>query len=452
MRIGLTYDLKSDFPARGVAEDEAAEWESEETVAALAETLASLDHDVDRIGHVRRLAARLVAGERWDLVFNMAEGVGGRGRESQVPALLDAFGVPYTFSDAVTHGLTLDKSLAKRIVRDAGVPTPDFAIVETVEDARTIALPPPWFAKPVAEGSSKGITGQSIARSPEDLVNVCAGLLAAYHQPVLVEAFLPGREFTVGILGTDRAARALGVMEIALTDRAEAGVYSRDNKVHYHDRVVYSLLTEPPAEEAAAVALASWRALGGRDGGRVDLRADAQGRVQFLEVNTLPGLDPGHGGPCRALPAPCDLLSGSDCRHRFERMHASVACARDKPRVIPPEFVVSAVPELLYGSRSSSRLAPAYFAAVGLVLGFSDPTGVIWLPVQFTLKDRLAFSPQALAAFEAIVLLPAAIGFVWGWLRDRWQRGGLSDHMALGSGRTRGGWRVPRARQPGRHA
>ena len=95
---------------------------------------------------------------------------------------------------------------------------------------------------------------------------------------------------------------------------------------------------------------------------------------------------------------------------------------------------MSAVPDLLYGSRSSSRLTPAYFAAVGLVLGFSDPTGVIWLPVQFTLKDRLAFSPQALAAFEAIVLLPAAIGFVWGWLRDRWQRGGLSDHLALALG------------------
>ena len=163
MRIGLTYDLKSDFPARGLTDDEAAEWESEETVAALADTLASLGHEIDRIGHVRRLAARLVAGDRWDLVFNMAEGVGGRGRESQVPALLDAFGVAYTFSDAVTNGLTLDKSLAKRVVRDAGVPTPDFAIIETLEDARRIAIPPPWSAKPVAEGSSKGITGQSIA-------------------------------------------------------------------------------------------------------------------------------------------------------------------------------------------------------------------------------------------------------------------------------------------------
>lgn len=311
MRIGLTYDLRSDYPALGVAEDEAAEWESEETVAALAATLASLGYDVDRIGHVRRLAARLVAGDRWDLVFNMAEGTGGRGRESQVPALLEAYGVPCTFSDAVTQGLTLDKSLAKRIVRDAGVPTPDFAIVQTLDDARAVALPLPLFAKPVAEGSSKGITGHSIARSADALVSVCAGLLAAYRQPVLVETFLPGREFTVGILGTDRASRALGVMEIALTDRAEAGVYSRDNKVHYHDRVVYSLVTEPPAEEAMAVALAAWRALGGRDGGRVDLRADAGGRVQFLEANTLPGLDPVTGDLvvlCRLLGLPYQQL------------------------------------------------------------------------------------------------------------------------------------------------
>jgi D-alanine-D-alanine ligase len=335
MRLGLTYDLRADYPAGGVTNDEAAEWEHEDTVAALAATLAALGHDVERIGHVRRLAERLVAGDRWDMVFNMAEGLRGHGRESQVPALLDAYDIPYTFSDAVTQGLTLDKALAKRVVRDSGVPTPDFALVESIEDARAVDLALPLFAKPVAEGSSKGITGRSIVRTRDALVAVCESLLAAYRQPVLVETFLPGREFTVGIVGTGRDAAALGVMEIALTARAEPGVYSRQNKVDYQDRVVYSLLTAPPADEAVAVALAAWRSLGCRDGGRVDVRADANGRVHFLEINTLPGLDPVTGDLvvlCRLLGMPYRDLIGAIVERACTRVAAERELASTSSR------------------------------------------------------------------------------------------------------------------------
>lgn len=295
MRIGFTYDLHDEYPALGYAEDEAAECESPETVRAIADTLGSLGHDTDCIGHVRNLAVRLVRGDRWDLVFNMAEGVNGPGREAQVPALLEAYDVPYTFSDPLTLSLALHKAMAKRVVRDAGVPTPAFVVIEQLTDVHDVELAFPLFAKPVAEGSSKGVSRASIAGTPDALVAVCRTLLENYRQPVLVEQFLPGREFTVGVIGTGRSAVSLGAMEIHLGEQAEQSVYSRHNKVAWEDRVSYSLVERPMLDEAVTVALAAWRALGCRDGGRVDVRCDAHGAVNFLEVNTLPGLDPTTG-------------------------------------------------------------------------------------------------------------------------------------------------------------
>ena len=295
MRVGFTYDLRDDYPALGYAEDESAECESPETIRAIVDVLASLGHHTDSIGHVRNLAARLVRGDRWDLVFNIAEGVSGASREAQVPALLDAYGVPYTFSDPLTLSLALHKATAKRVVRDCGIATPDFSVIEQMADVPDVDLTYPLFAKPVAEGSSKGVTGASIVNTPEALGAVCRSLIERYRQPVLVERFLPGREFTVGVVGTGRHARAIGAMEIHLGERAEQGVYSRLNKVAWEDRVSYSLVEQPFLDEAVGVALAAWQALGCRDGGRVDVRCDADGTVNFLEVNPLPGLDPKTG-------------------------------------------------------------------------------------------------------------------------------------------------------------
>jgi D-alanine-D-alanine ligase len=295
MRIGFTFDLRDDFPSRGVADDEAAECESPDTVDAIASTIASLGHDVDRIGHVRALTARLVAGDRWDLVFNMAEGVAGPARESQVPAVLDAYDIPYTFSDPLTLAVSLQKAMAKRVVRDAGVATAPFVVIEDPDDLGPVPLTFPLFAKPLSEGSSKGITGASIVHDHPSLAELARTLIERYRQPVLVEEFLPGREFTVGIVGTGRSARALGVMEIGLTALAEPGVYSRHNKVHYKGRVSYSRVDGAPAADATRAALDAWRALGCRDGGRVDLRCDRTGAINFLEVNPLPGLDPTTG-------------------------------------------------------------------------------------------------------------------------------------------------------------
>jgi D-alanine-D-alanine ligase len=295
VRIGLTYDLKDDYLALGYAEHEVAEFDSPATIAALEDALRAAGHDVERVGHVRSLAAKLVAGWRCDLVFNIAEGVAGFGRESQVPALLEAYGIPYTFSDPLVCALTLHKGMAKHVARGCGVPTPSFVLVGTPAEAAAVELPLPLFAKPVAEGSSKGVTAKSLVTSRAALVEVCSELLEHYRQPVLVEEFLSGREFTVGILGTGETARALATLEVVLSDKADFSVYSYRNKTQWQGLVEYRLLESGAlCTEVESVALATWRCLGCRDAGRVDVRLDGSGRAQMLEVNPLAGLMPGY--------------------------------------------------------------------------------------------------------------------------------------------------------------
>ncbi len=294
MLVGLTYDLRIDYLAEGYGEEETAEFDSPATIQALDDAIQALGHQVVRIGNIRRLTERLARGERWDLVFNIAEGLNGIGREAQVPALLDAYGIAYTFSDPMIMGLSLHKGMTKRVIRDCGVPTPDFAVVETAAEIDRVALPYPLFAKPVAEGTGKGVTPASRIADRRTLKSVCLDLLKRYDQPVLVETFLPGREFTVGIVGTGDRAEALTAMEVILKENAEPGVYSYINKEECEERVIYRLAEDALAREAEAVALTAWRCLGCRDAGRIDLRADAQGRMNFIEVNPLAGLHPEH--------------------------------------------------------------------------------------------------------------------------------------------------------------
>jgi len=235
----------------------------------------------------------LAAGERWDLVFNIAEGLFGRGREAQVPALCELYGQPYTFSDPVTCGVTLDKAWAKRIVRDAGLPTPAFAVVRRLADIRRIDLTPPLFVKPMAEGSSKGVTRGSIIMQRGQLAKRCSSMLPDFPEGMLVEEFLPGREVTVGVVGNAPAARVVAVMEVCWNDLSEVPAYTALNKEEYLDRVEYRLVKNGPlAREASNLALACAATLHCRDVARVDLRADASGRLAFLEVNPLPGLHP----------------------------------------------------------------------------------------------------------------------------------------------------------------
>jgi D-alanine-D-alanine ligase len=294
LTVGLTYDLRTRYLAQGYSEEETAELDSPVTVEGLCSALEELGHRPVQIGSVYDLAGRLVAGERWDLVFNIAEGLFGLGRESVVPALLDAYRIPYTFSDPAVLSLCLHKGFTKNVLRDMGLPTPAFAVVASEEELGKVALGYPLFAKPVAEGTGKGITAASRIDSSPALATVCRGLLERYRQPVLVEEYLPGREFTVGIVGTGGGARDIGLLEVVLLPQAEQGAYSYVNKERWEQLVEYRTPEDPEALAARRVALEAWRALGCRDAGRVDIRQDRHGRPSVIEINPLAGLHPTH--------------------------------------------------------------------------------------------------------------------------------------------------------------
>ena len=292
--IGITYDLRDEYLKMGFSEEQTAEFDREGTISAIEGTLQELGYRTDRIGHIWNLVHRLDRGDRWDIVFNVAEGLFGAGREAQVPALLDAYRIPYVFSGPLVLALTLDKALTKVIVKDAGIPTPDHHVVYSREDIQHIHLPFPLFAKPLAEGTGKGINPQSVISNRQELASVCKLLLERYRQPVLVETYLSGREFTAGIVGTGDLARCVGVIEIVLKDNAEQNVYSYVNKEECEERIIYTLTDRAATEACAGLALKVWRTLRCEDAGRVDIRFDAHGTPYFLEVNPLAGMHPEH--------------------------------------------------------------------------------------------------------------------------------------------------------------
>lgn len=293
MKLGLVYDLRDDYLALGYSEEDTAEFDSIFTIDALDGALTRLGWSVERVGRGQELARRLAAGERFDMVFSIAEGLKGRSREAQVPALCELFDQPYVFSDPLTMAATLDKAVAKRIVRDSGIPTAPFAVIESAS-ALPLDIAYPVFLKPIAEGTGKGCSNASRASSIRELRTATADLVARFRQPVIVEPYLPGREFTVGIVGNGSSAEVIGVMEIVLEAGAEDGVYSLRNKEECETLVSYRLATDDEAMKAAERALAAYRALGCRDVGRLDFRSDATGEPQFLEANPLAGLHPSH--------------------------------------------------------------------------------------------------------------------------------------------------------------
>ena len=292
MRIGLTFDLQAEYLEKNYSLEETAELDSPETIEALERTLQSLGYDTVRIGGIESLVGKLAAGEKWDMVFNISEGMHGLAREAQIPALLDAYRIPYTFSDPLVLGITLHKGISKHILKNRGIATADFVVINTLEDLDGHSLAFPLFVKPAAEGTGKGISSRSLVHSERELKEICDDLLKEYRQPVLVEKFLPGREFTVGILGTGVRARALKPMEVVFRGETAGLSYSYETKKNYKDLVDYSLLTGELGKACEDLALAAWRELGCRDGGRVDLRLDSEGNPSFIEVNPLAGLHP----------------------------------------------------------------------------------------------------------------------------------------------------------------
>ncbi len=291
MKVGLTFDLRSWYIDRGYTMDETAEFDKQETVDALENSLRLMGHQTEPIGNTFQLIEALASGKKWDIVFNIAEGLYGDGRESVVPAILDQYGIPYVFSGPVIMGLSLNKHLAKLVVSAAGVPVSPGMLITQPEDLEKCTLEYPLFVKPVSEGTGKGITEKSLVNSDADLRAMVNWILNEFNQPALVEEYLPGREFTVGIVGNGDDTRAIGGMEVICANNLP---YSVEVKENYQNYCSYKPLDEDIAEECRTVALNAWKALNAVDAGRIDLKANRKGKICFIEANPLAGLNPVH--------------------------------------------------------------------------------------------------------------------------------------------------------------
>ncbi len=291
MRIGLTYDLRSWYLDRGYSMEDTAEFDKQETVDAINDALRIMGFETEQVGNCFQLIEALSAGRRWDLVFNIAEGLYGDGRESVVPAILDQYKIPYVFSGPVVLGISLNKHLTRLIVSSADVPVSPGILISELKDIEKCKLQYPLFIKPVSEGTGKGITEKSLVNSKPELKEMAQFLLQRFEQPALVEEYLPGREFTVGVIGTGDDTVAIGGMEIECRDNLP---YSVEFKENYQIFCKYIPMAAEFAEECKTVALNVWKALGGVDAGRVDVKADRNGRMCFMEVNPLAGLHPVH--------------------------------------------------------------------------------------------------------------------------------------------------------------
>jgi len=298
-RIGLTFNLRR-VAVGSAGTDDQAEYDSPETISKLKEAIASYGHEVVELEATPELPTILPASQV-DVVFNIAEGIEGRARESQVPAILELLGIPYTGSDATALSLALDKGLAKRIVAEAGFNTPAFLLMMTGKERLPKGFEFPAIAKPVAEGSSKGIFGTGVVHSEKDLRELAREMAEKYRQATLVERYLPGREFTVALLG-ERRPRVLPPMEVVFTDSAEEfPTYSFTSKFDGK-----SVRLDVPARDVSKslrqqmdrLARGVFTVLGCRDLARVDMRLDHQGKLHFIECNPLPGLSPGFSDFC----------------------------------------------------------------------------------------------------------------------------------------------------------
>ncbi len=306
--VGVVYNLKRVSSEDDEPPDSAAEYDSESTIAAVADALRSHGYHVSLIEADETAYLKFLA-QRPDIVFNMAEGLRGDSRESHIPAILETLGIPYTGSGVMALALTLNKHVSKEVLAYHGIPTPRFLVLDGADsggnslkefsaDAGDLAsLSFPVFAKPVHEGSSMGITSTSCCTDRYALADEVGKLSVMYKQPVLVEEYLPGREFTVGIIGNRQPVR-FPVMEInfdAVPDD-HGRIYSRHFKENWFDDKYY-LCPAPVSsyleEQIKEIALKAYRVLGCRDFARVDLRLDKHGIPNVLEVNPLPGLAPG---------------------------------------------------------------------------------------------------------------------------------------------------------------
>ncbi len=297
LRVGLAYNLK-----RTKASDDEAEFDEPATVEAISAAIAASGAEVLPLEADAEFPARLLKAKP-DIVFNIAEGRYGRDREGQIPAILQYYNFNFTGSDSTSLGMALDKELTKRIAASYGIRSPHGQIFPVEQDSAAPAARPepalhyPLIVKPNAEGSSKGISDRSIAHSSDELQKLVSEGHRLYHQDMLAEEYIAGREFTVALIGNGDGLRAFPPMEIAFKDGRPENVYSYEVKRDFERFISYECPARLPAQiqtEMMDMAKRAFHALGCRDLSRVDFRMDNEGRPYFIEINPLPGLAPGY--------------------------------------------------------------------------------------------------------------------------------------------------------------
>ncbi|MGD9014603.1 MAG: ATP-grasp domain-containing protein [Candidatus Omnitrophota bacterium] len=291
--IGLTFDLKTDYPAKeGDLPDANAEFDHPQTIDLISQAIESLGHQVKRIGNVFSLLKNLEHLDV-DIVFNISEGRTGRNRESQVPVILEMKNIPFVGSDGLTLALTLDKLMAKKVFLAEEIPTPKFLEVKQSNYLiDTDHFKFPLMVKPRFEGSSIGIDVNARVGNLEELIKRADYIINTYKQPALVEEFIQGKEFTVAIVGND-PPQALPPVQVKIEGKLDLGDrfytfgHISSNELEY---VCPAPISKELEDKIKHLALSVYQAVDCRDFGRVDFRVDAQDNPYVLEINPLPCL------------------------------------------------------------------------------------------------------------------------------------------------------------------
>ncbi|MBF0570880.1 MAG: ATP-grasp domain-containing protein [Candidatus Omnitrophica bacterium] len=295
--IGITYDLKSDWQnSQDDPVDAAAELDGHKTIEGLKTALESAGHKVVLIGGARQLINRMISGDfKADIVFNISEGFKGRNRESQVPAILDLYNIPFVGADALTLGVTLDKVVAKKCFIADGIPTARYfkaTSTDNLIELNTIGFP--LFVKTLHEGTSKGITQSSRVENFQQLKVQVDHICRHYKQPALVEEFIKGTEFTVAVIGNN-PPEPMPVVQYAIAGKTALGNEFYSYR-HVAQKLVEHICPAPIDEKLffclQEMAVRAYKAVDCRDFGRVDFRVDEAGKPYVLEINPLPNLSP----------------------------------------------------------------------------------------------------------------------------------------------------------------
>ena len=294
--IGIVYNLRK----RRGEDDGDEEYDSMETIDFLVLELKKYGFDV-RYFEQDESFYKKIRTENLDFVINLAEGIGHtRGRESQVPCFLESLGIPYSGSDPIALGITLDKYLTNRFLSDAGVSVPDIYLITYEEDLAGLedifAKQKRYILKPRWEGSSKGIFEDSVISSYRQLCGKAMDIIERYSQPTVLEEFISGEEITAGVVGNNKTARAIGMMKITSAGGEDKDfVYSLEKKRTWRETIKY--YPEHSIEDTLRVAIRNisvkaFRALELRDVARIDFRVGEDDIPRVIDINPLPGLSP----------------------------------------------------------------------------------------------------------------------------------------------------------------